>query len=398
LAKRRALNPFAVFGAKVRNTHSLVDYLRHAMTFKMLARVTIVVAFFGGTVHCSGQTYTRIETIAGNGRAEKLVLEGAATEIGVANPFGIGEEADGSLVICSFDWDVLYRLDPSYKTLKVIAGSGKRGVEGTAGQSALQMSMNQPHELQIDNSGNIYVADTMNHRVFMVDATRGTWQPTAGTGKPDFSGDGGPAAQATINQAYSIALDGEQLFVVDLKNHRIRQIDLSTQVIKTICGTGAGQLPKDGGIASQQPLSDPRSVAVDKDNIWIVLRGGNSVWRIDRQDNRIYHVAGTGKKGFSGDGGDAKQATLNGPKGIAVDPGRALFIADTENHAIRQIDLSSGVISTLVGSLDGKKGFNGDGENLNQRLLNRPHGICMLRSGDIIIGDSENHRVRRVSR
>jgi DNA-binding beta-propeller fold protein YncE len=260
------------------------------------------------------------------------------------------------------------------------------------------MSMDQPHELQIDKLGNIFVADTMNHRVFKVVAADGTWQPIAGTGKAKFEGDGGPAVKASINQAYSIALDGDQLFVVDLKNQRLRQVNLANNQIQTICGTGVSQLPKDGGLAAEQPLADPRSVAVDSSNIWIVLRGGNSVWRIDRRDHRVYHVAGTGQKGFSGDGGDAKLATFNGPKGIAVDPGSALYVADTENHAIRSIDLKSGIITTLVGSPQGQKGFNGDGPDLQQRLLNRPHGICLLKSGDMIIGDSENHRVRRLRR
>lgn len=345
----------------------------------------------------NAQNFLRIDTIAGNGTADNLVAAGGATEIGLANPFGIGEQADGGLVVCSFDWHVLFRLDPNYRTLKVIAGSGKKGLQGTPGQSALLMSMDQPHELQVDKLGDVLVADTMNHRIVKVLTSTGTWQPLAGTGKPDFSGDGGPAVKAVLNQAYSLALDGDQLFVVDLKNQRLRLINLIDQQIQTICGTGLSQQPVDGELAKEQPLADPRSVAVDQANIWIVLRGGNSIWRINRQNNRIYHVAGTGKKGFSGDGGDAKLATFNGPKGVAVDPGTALYIADTENHAIRRIDLRSGVITTLVGSPQGQKGFNGDGGDLHQRLLNRPHGICLLKSGDIIISDSENHRVRRLT-
>jgi len=363
---------------------------------QILPRLTVLfLCCFPSVINA--QTYQRIETIAGNGQANELMLQGGATEIGLANPFGIGELADGSLVICSFDWHVLFRLDPTCRSLKVIAGNGQKGLEGTPGGSALKMSMDQPHELQVDKQGNIFVADTMNHRVIELMAESGSWHPVAGTGSPAYSGDGGPATQATMNQAYSIALDGDQLFVVDLKNQRLRLVDLGSGQIRTICGTGVIQMPKNGGLAVEQTLADPRSVAVDSNNIWIVLRGGNSVWRIDRQDERIYHVAGTGEKGFSGDGGDAKLATFNGPKGIAVQPGKVLYVADTENHAIRQIDLNSGTITTLVGSPQGQRGFNGDGGDLKQRLLNRPHGICLLKSGDLVIGDSENHRVRRVS-
>lgn len=342
--------------------------------------------------------YSRITTIAGSGAADKLVNAGPALQTPIANPFGIGELADGSLIICSFDWHVLYHLDAKRQNLKVIAGSGQKGMGGQPGGSALTMQMNQPHELQIDSKGDIYIADTMNHRVVKYVSGNQTWQPLAGTGAADFSGDGGAAISATINQAYSIALDNSTLFVVDLKNQRVRQVDLSTGVITNVCGTGESKLPVDGSPAKGSSLADPRSVAVDPNNIWIVLRGGNSVWRIDRKTDTIYHVAGTGKKGFSGDGGDAKLATFNGPKGIAVDPGVALYLADTENHAIRRIDLTSGKVTTLVGSPKGEKGFNGDGEQLQNRLLNRPHGVCLLRNGDLAIGDSENHRVRIVTR
>ncbi|MEC9094329.1 MAG: hypothetical protein VX438_16585, partial [Planctomycetota bacterium] len=217
----------------------------------------------------------------------------------------------------------------------------------------------------------------------------------AGIGKPGFQGDGGPATAAVFNQAYSIALDQQQLLIADLKNHRIREVNLKSGVIRTICGNGKRKMPQDGELANSQPLSGPRSLAVDPQNIWIVLREGNSVWRIERKTGKIFHVAGTGKRGFSGDGGPAKNATLSGPKGIAVSPGKALYIADTENHAIRRVDLKTNSISTVIGAT-GKKGFNGDGENVSTRQLARPHGVYRMANGDLLIGDSENHRVRRV--
>ncbi len=253
--------------------------------------------------------------------------------------------------------------------------------------------LNAPHEVQVDADGNVYVADTMNHRVGVIEAGTGRWRVVAGTGKSGFSGDSGPASEALLNQAYSIALDGTRLLIADLGNHRIRSVDLRSGIITTICGTGEKKLPVNGGLAKEQPLAGPRSLAVDSENIWIVLREGNSVWRIDRS-NRIYHVAGTGDKGFTGDGADARQATLNGPKGIVVDPGVAAYIADTENHAIRAVHFASGQMTTIAGSPVGTAGFSGDGDELDMRLLKRPHGLCLLRSGELAIGDSENHRVR----
>lgn len=338
-----------------------------------------------------------IRTIAGDGTAGEPREKGPALEIPLSNPFGIQPEADGSLIIASFDQHVLYRLDSQYKTLERIAGTGKAGFSGNGGEHPTNVAMNEPHEIQIDNDGNIYVADTKNNRVGMIEAATGRWSVIAGNGKAGFSGDGNQAQEATLDQAYSLAVDDKDLFIADLGNNRIRHVDLRTGIIKTFCGNGQRQLPTDGGLAIKQPLAGPRSLAIDPDYLWIVLREGNSVWRIDRKSLRIFHIAGTGGKGFQGDNGDAKLALLNGPKGIAVDPGVAVVIADTENHAIRRVDLKSGMITTLVGSTECQPGFNGDGDNLNLRLLRRPHGVCLLKSGELLIGDSENHRVRLVS-
>ncbi len=338
-----------------------------------------------------------IRTIAGSGMAGEPREKGPALEIPLSNPFGIQADTDGSLIIASFDQHVLYRLDSGYGSLERIAGTGKAGFSGRGGEHPTNVAMNEPHEIQIDIKGNIYVADTKNHRVGMIEAATGRWSVIAGSGEAGFSGDGKSAQEATMDQAYSLAVDDKDLFIADLGNNRIRHVDLRSGVIKTFCGTGERKLPTDGSLAVAQPLAGPRSLTIDRDNLWIVLREGNSVWRIDRKSLRIFHVAGAGRKGFEGDNGDAKQALLNGPKGIAVDPGVAVYIADTENHAIRRVNLQSGIISTLVGSAEGKPGFNGDGDNLTQRLLRRPHGVCLLKSGELLIGDSENHRVRLVS-
>ncbi|MCA9134458.1 MAG: hypothetical protein KDA45_14915 [Planctomycetales bacterium] len=341
----------------------------------------------------SGQ-WNRIRTIAGNGEKGAAVDKGPALKVPLPNPFGIQPEADGSLIIAGFEQHVLYRLDAQYRGLERIAGTGAEGLSGSGGEHPVQVALNQPHEVQVDAAGNIYVADTRNHRVGMIEAATGRWAVVAGTGQEGFSGDRGPAKQATMNQAYSIAIDESELFIADLMNQRIRRVDLRSGQINTICGTGEKKPPVDGGLAVEQPLAGPRSLAVDANNLWIVLREGNSVWRLDRGTGRIHHVAGTGDKGFAGDGADARQAKLNGPKGITVDPGVAVYIADTENHAIRKVDLSSGKISTVVGSPQGKAGFNGDGDGLKQRLLSRPHGVCLLKNGELLIGDSENNRVR----
>ena len=340
--------------------------------------------------------FSAIETIAGNGKST-IPSGGSALKTSISNPFGIHPTPNGEMVIVSYDKHVLFALDSAGNKLRVVAGTGKKGINGANGSPATSVEMNGPHEIQVDAIGNIYVADTFNHRVGKIDHKTGTWETIVGTGKKGFSGDGGPASRATFNQAYSIALDDQTLFVADLQNQRIREVNLKTGIIRTICGNGQRKRPADGAAALGQPLAGPRSLAVDKDNLWIVLREGNSIWRIDRKTNRIHHVAGTGKKGFSGDGGSAKAAQFSGPKGIAVDPGKAIFIADTENNAIRKVDLLSGIITTVAGAT-GKKGYDGDGDNPQNRKLARPHGVFLTAKGDLLIGDSENHRVRKLTR
>ncbi len=335
-----------------------------------------------------------IRTIAGDGTSGKARDLGPAREMSLSNPFGVQPLADGSLIVTSFDQHVIYRLDSSYGRLERIAGTGRGGLSGTGGEHPTDVALNEPHEVKVDVLGNIYVADTTNHRIGKIDAQTGRWSVVAGTGTAGFSGDKGRAVEAQLNQAYSLAVDDQDLYVADLGNHRIRHVDLRSGTIQTICGTGEAGMPSHGGRAVEQPLAGPRSLAVDSTNLWIVLREGNSVWRVGRQDGKIYHVAGSGEKGRLGDAGDARAAQFNGPKGIAVDPDVALYIADTENHAIRRVDLKSGRISTTVGSSDGLAGFNGDGDQLRQCQLNRPHGVCLLPSGGLVIGDSENHRVR----
>lgn len=346
------------------------------------------------TATVSAQTaYTSIVTIAGNGKTGDIQANSAPLDAAISNPFGLEPDSQGNLIIASFDEHVLYRMSADRKQLQWIAGTGKEGKGDGAKVSAMKIAMNQPHEIRLDKADNVYVADTRNNRVGKIDR-EGNWTTIVGTGETGFSGDGGPATAAKLNQAYSIVVDGNELFVADLANHRLRKVDLTTGIIETICGTSSKGRPTDGAKALGQPLEGPRSLAIDKDNLWIVLREGNSVWRIDRKAGTIHHVAGTGQKGFTGDGGDAKLCKLNGPKGAAVNPGVALFIADTENHAIRKVDLKSHVITTIVGSPEGKPGFNGDGDDPATRLLKRPHGVCWLNSGELLIGDSENHRVR----
>jgi streptogramin lyase len=145
-------------------------------------------------------------------------------------------------------------------------------------------------------------------------------------------------------------------------------------------------------LSATVPLNGPRALDVDPaGNVWLALREGNAVYRIDAADGKIRHVAGTGKKGFTGNGGPAKSATLSGPKGISVAPDGRVYIADTESHSIRVLDLTKGTIDLVVGT--GDKGDGPDGDPLRCKLA-RPHAVFVDADGSLFIGDSENHRVR----
>ena len=173
----------------------------------------------------------------------------------------------------------------------------------------------------------------------------------AGTGAPGFAGDGGPAIKAQFRQPHSIAFDDRgQLYVADIGNHRIRQIDLAAGTIRTIAGNGQRELPVDGQKSEGHAMAGPRALAVTGRTLWVALREGHSVWRIDLDTLVTRHVSGTGKSGYSGDGGPATAATFNGPKGLVATSDGVLYVVDTENQVIRRIDTAHDRVETIAGS------------------------------------------------
>ena len=252
--------------------------------------------------------------------------------------------------------------------------------------------MKQPYEVRFDTVGNLYIVDMVGQAIRRVAAGTGVIETIAGIGEAGFGGEGGPAKHAQFRQPHSIevARDGA-IFVADIGNHRLRRIDPATGVIVTFAGTGEAAPTVDGADILATPLNGPRTLAFDAEgDLFLTLREGNAVYRIDMRGRTVHHVAGTGKPGYSGDGGDAKAADLAGPKGISVDAS-GVYIADTESHTIRRIDRGTGVITTVVGN--GKRFDGADGEPLACGLA-RPHGVFVAANGRLFIGDTDNHRVR----
>jgi sugar lactone lactonase YvrE len=335
-----------------------------------------------------------VATIAGTGAPGLSGDGGPGTQARIANPYGLTTGPDGALYFCEIDNHVIRRLDLKTGILSTVAGNGKAGYSGDGGP-AVEASLNQPYEVRFDKAGNMYFVEMQNHLVRRVAAKTRVISTVAGTGQPGFSGDGGPAARAQFRTPHSIAFDAAGgLLVCDIGNHRIRRVNLDTGTIETWAGTGERRPTPDGAPLAGTPLNGPRAIDVDPQGIlYLALREGNAVYRIDPKAARIYHVAGTGEKGYEGDGGPAKQAKLSGPKGIAWAPDHSLYIADTESHTIRRIDLKSGRISTVLGS--GERGDGPDGDPLKCKT-SRPHGVFVDRKGILYVGDSESHRVRMV--
>lgn len=337
-----------------------------------------------------------IETIAGNGAAGDLPEgESHPLKVPVDFPFGVESGPDGAIYITAIGQHRVLRLDRHKGQLTSVAGSGRVGHAGDGGP-ATEALLNEPYEVRFDASGHyMYFVEMKNHLVRRVDLHTGLISTIAGSPTEGFAGDGGAASAAKFSQPHSITLDDQgQLYVADIGNHRIRAIDLAAGTIRTVAGTGEKKLPRDGELAAEQPIFGPRALHVVGRTLWIALREGNSIWRLDLDTGRIHHVAGSGKSDYSSDGADPKTATFSGPKGIVATADGVLFIVDTENQVIRQLDTRAGQLSTIAGRGPKHRGFAVERGAALQAEFDRPHGIGLTPEGSVLVGDTNNHRVR----
>jgi streptogramin lyase len=321
----------------------------------------------------------------------------------INNPLGLAIGPDGALYFCDYGNQRVRRLDLKTKRLSTVAGNGESAYQGDGGL-AIAASLRAPHELRFNAKGDLYIAERDNHVIRKVDMKTGIISTVAGTGVAGFSGDGGPAIKAQLRQPHGILFDRDgSLLICDVGNHRIRRLHLDTGMIETYAGTGEAKPTPDGAPVRGTPLTGPRTMELAANgDLYIALRNANTIFRIDARTQTLQHVAGTGKMGYRGDGGPALMARFGGenttgppaqspgPKGLAYAPGGFLYVADTESHAIRRIDLNSGIITTVLGT-----GERGDGPEPNPALckLFRPHAV-LFANGLLYVADSDANRIR----
>jgi sugar lactone lactonase YvrE len=316
-----------------------------------------------------------------------------ATSAVLRRPEGLAVTPGGDILIADSGQQRIRRVPAVAGLIHTIAGIGSSGYSGD-GLPAVLSAVSQPSSLALDPEGNLYLADTAGHRIRMLEAATGRLLDVAGTGSPGFTGDG-PALQAQLNQPAGVAVapDGS-IWVSDQGNHRIRRIDPIDGRLETVAGTGQAGYGGDQGPASQARVNSPAGLAAAADGSIVVADRGNHRIRVITPDGSIRTVAGTGQPGFAGDNGPAVEAELNQPSAVAADSDGVILIADSGNHRIRRISPGQQVLTTLAGN--GLADFGGDGGPATAASLHHPTALAVDATGNLLVADTLNRRIRRI--
>jgi len=332
-----------------------------------------------------------ITTVAGNGVGTYAGDSGLATNASIFNSTGVAADGSGNFLIADRNSNRIRRVNTN-GIINTVAGTNSSGFAGDSGPANIA-KLNGPYGVAFDAWGNYFIADTGNNRIRKVD-TNGVITTVAGNGTAGFGGDGAAATSAAINAPRGMAVDGfGNLFIADTSNNRIRLVDTNGN-ISTLAGTNAAGVSGDGGLAVVAKLGAPQGVALDGlGNVFIADYNNSRIRRVDT-NGVITTFAGTNVSGFLGDGGIATVARLANPTGVAVDSYGYVFFSDYNNNRVRRVDLN-GIITTVAGN--GSTSYSGDGGTSTNATLYQPYGVAVESSGSLLIADMTHSRIRRTT-
>ncbi len=338
-----------------------------------------------------------ITTFAGNGLEGYEGDNGLAKEAKLLRPEQVATDPNGNVFIADGS-NHIRRVDKTTGIITTIAGT-VRGVFGGDGVTGLGNSLIEPAKLIIDSKGNFIFAETGNQRIRQVDGTTGIITTIAGQGKNGFGGDGGNPTAAQLSSPNAIDMDFlGNIYIADSQNNRIRMIDVSKNIITTIAGTGFLGFNGDNQLATKATVDTPRDILVDSvGNLYIADTDNSRIRVIDAKTKKITTIVGTSSPGYNGDGIPAKMAQISHPTGIFLDADGSLFIADTDNNRVRKVDATTGLISTIAGT-GVSFGANGDGGLATMAVVGFPSSITVDEQGNVFIAERGNNRIRRIDK
>ena len=336
-----------------------------------------------------------IDTVAGVGQFAYYGDGGPATEAALSNIQGISVNAAGDIFVADQSNQRIRRIDAVSGTITTVAGSGEAGFSGDGGP-ATDASLLSPTGVLVDPGGDLFISDRFNNRIRKVEALTGIITTIAGTGERTFHGDGGPATEAALSNPVDLTRDSAgNLLIADRDNFRIRKIDAQTEIITTIAGNGGSGFGGDGGPATEARIRRPEGITVDgSDNLYIADSLNQRVRRIDSSRGIITTIAGRGAADAVGSGGIATEAALRQPGGVAVSQVGDLYVADTFNNLVHRIDMTVGTITAVAGN--GQSGYRGDAVAATETSLSQPVSVVLDGDGTIFIADRDNNRIRKV--
>ena len=390
-----------------------------AATAAMLDFPTDVALDQAGNLYIADQTNRRIRkvtaatgiisTVAGVGTTSFNGDNIAATSAILNNPLSVAVDSSGNVFFADTGNQRIRKVTAATGFITTVAGSGVQGYNGD-NIAATNAMLNFPYGVAVDSSGNVYFADSGNNRIRKVTTGSGNITTVVGNGIATYNGDNISAVNATVNNPVGVAVDSSgDVYIADSRNNRIRKVTVATGVITTVAGNGESGFYVDNLLATNAALSNPVSVALDSSkNLYIVDQNNGRIRKLEISTGVLKTVVGSGLQAFFGDADNipALSAKLNIPTGVAVDSKGNLYISesfvlfnvlqqDTGNHRIRKVNADTQIITKLIGGI-GPPGYNGDG-NASNTMLAFPSGIALDSADNLYIADSRNHRIRKLS-